>query len=97
MVDQLRALITADSFTGHKWDTGTKSGTKSRQALGPTHPDMAVSLNNLGTLLRVQGEYEAAQPLYERALAICEERLGVDHPTTRTIRANLAALRSRGA
>jgi predicted phage gp36 major capsid-like protein len=28
----------------------------------------------------------------EQALAICEARLGTDHPTTRTIRANLAAL-----
>jgi hypothetical protein len=28
----------------------------------------------------------------ERALAICEQTLGVDHPHTRTVRANLACL-----
>jgi hypothetical protein len=73
---------------------GSIAGTRAlrEQALGPMHPDTALSLNNLAGLLRAQGEYEAARPLYERALAICEDRLGIDHPTTRTIRANLAAL-----
>ncbi|HEX9374479.1 MAG TPA: hypothetical protein VF897_25915, partial [Roseiflexaceae bacterium] len=33
-----------------------------------------------------------ARPYYAQALAICEARLGAEHPTTRTIRANLATL-----
>jgi hypothetical protein len=43
-------------------------------------------------LLKDQGEYTAARPLLERALRICVERLGVDHPNTALVRRNLAAL-----
>ena len=40
------------------------------KALGPEHPDTASNLNNLASILRRQGDYAAAQPLFERALAI---------------------------
>ncbi|MGO9173473.1 MAG: tetratricopeptide repeat protein [Rhodomicrobium sp.] len=45
-------------------------------------------------LYYAQGAYERAAPLYERALAIWEKALGADHPNTKTVRANLAALRN---
>jgi tetratricopeptide (TPR) repeat protein len=32
-------------------------------ALGPDHPDVATSLNNLASLYRAQGNYDAAEPL----------------------------------
>jgi len=38
------------------------------------------------------GDYASARPLYERALAITEQALGPEHPNTRTVRTNLAAL-----
>ncbi len=50
------------------------------KALGPDHPDVAASLNNLASLYHAQGAYERAKPLYERALAIREKALGPDHP-----------------
>jgi tetratricopeptide (TPR) repeat protein len=50
------------------------------QALGPDHPDVATSLNNLALLYRAQGRYEQAAPLLKRALAIRERALGPDHP-----------------
>jgi tetratricopeptide (TPR) repeat protein len=43
-------------------------------------PDVARSLNNLAGLYYAQGRYEAAEPLYQRALAIQEQRLGPNHP-----------------
>ncbi len=52
------------------------------KALGPDHPDTALSLNNLGSLLDSMGNYIEARPYYERALAIREEALGPDHPDT---------------
>jgi Tetratricopeptide repeat len=59
----------------------------------PTAADCAATcLNNLAYLLRSQGDYATARPLFERAPAICDQCLGRDHPSTRTIRANLAAL-----
>ena len=59
---------------------------------GPEHPDTAISLNNLATLLQDQGDLAGARPLFERALAIREKQLGPDHPDTATSLAMLAAL-----
>lgn len=53
---------------------------------------MATSLNNLATLLQATHRLTEAEPLYRRALAICEESLGMEHPNTVTARENLAAL-----
>ena len=44
--------------------------------LGPEHPDVATSLDSLGNLLHVQGDYAPARVLLERALAIRERALG---------------------
>ncbi len=62
------------------------------RVLGPDHPDTAISLNNLGSLLRAQGELNAAQHLYKRALAIREHVLGPNHPDTIASRRALAEL-----
>jgi eukaryotic-like serine/threonine-protein kinase len=48
-------------------------------ALGPEHPDVATSLNGLGTVAKLRGKYEQARALYERALAIREKVLGPEH------------------
>ncbi len=56
------------------------------KALGPDHPAVATSLNNLGELYRAQGRYAQAEPLYKRALAIWEKALGPDHPSVATSR-----------
>ena len=59
---------------------------------------MSRSLNNLAELYRVQGAYERALPLFERALAIREKALGPNHPDVATSLNNLAALhRDQGA
>ena len=39
-------------------------------------------LNNLAALYQSQGKYSEAVPLYQRALAICEQELGPMHPDT---------------
>jgi Tfp pilus assembly protein PilF len=63
-----------------------------RAVLGPEHPDTATDNNNLGGLLRAQGDLAGARPYYERALAILEAKLGPDHPRTKNVRNNLAGL-----
>ena len=40
------------------------------KALGPDHPDVADSINNLAELYRAQARYADAEPLYKRSLAI---------------------------
>ena len=46
------------------------------KALGPDHPNTALSLNNLAELYRAQGQYAEAEPLYRQALAITRSVAG---------------------
>jgi tetratricopeptide (TPR) repeat protein len=68
------------------------------KALGPEHPDIAVSLSNLAGLYKASGAFEKALPLFQQALKIREKALGPDDPATATSLNNLAALYwARGA
>ncbi|KAJ1444239.1 Tetratricopeptide repeat-domain-containing protein, partial [Pelagophyceae sp. CCMP2097] len=60
--------------------------------LGPNHPDVATSLNNLASLLKKQGKLDAAEPLFRRSLEISEKQLGPNHPYFATSLNNLALL-----
>ena len=62
------------------------------QDVGPEHPDVATSLNNLAELYRTLGDYAKAEPLYKRSLAIREKALGPEHPRVPTSLNNLAGL-----
>jgi CHAT domain-containing protein len=61
--------------------------------VGPSHPDTAALLSNLGELYRNTGEYEKVEPLYQRAQLISELKLGREHPDTGRVLENLAASR----
>jgi tetratricopeptide (TPR) repeat protein len=65
------------------------------KALGPEHPNVATSLNNLARLNDEQGRYEQAELLYKRALAIQEKVLGPEHSDVATSCNNLAGLYDR--
>ena len=58
--------------------------------MGPDHPDVAVSLNNLAELYWAQSRYPDAEPLLKRSLSIREKVLGPDHPDVATALSNLA-------
>ncbi len=58
---------------------GKKALEVAEENVGPNHPDVATSLNNLAELYRTQGQYAQAEPLYKRALAIEEKALGPNH------------------
>ena len=60
--------------------------------LGPDHPDVANSLNNLAILYMDMGQYAKAEPLYQRSLKISEAKLGPDHPDVADSLNNLANL-----
>jgi Tfp pilus assembly protein PilF len=62
------------------------------KVLGPEHPDVAQSFNNLAALYHAQGRYAEAEPYCQRALAIREKVLGPEHPDVATSLNNLAAL-----
>lgn len=56
------------------------------------HSDVAYPLNNLASLYHEQGKYEQAKLLYQPALAIREQRLGLKHPDTVDTRTRYACL-----
>ena len=62
------------------------------KALGPDHPDVALSLNNLASLYEDLKRYDDAEALYKRSLAIKEKALGPDHPDLATGLNNLGHL-----
>ncbi len=62
------------------------------KALGPDHPDVATSLNNLAQLYSSQGRYAEAEPLYRRSHGIREKALGPDQPEVATSLNDLASL-----
>jgi tetratricopeptide (TPR) repeat protein len=51
-----------------------------------------ISLTNLAGLYRSTGRYAEAEPLFVRSLAISEQELGANHPSTATSLNNLAGL-----
>jgi len=61
-------------------------------AHGEGSVEYSSALNGVASLLKKQGKYEAAEPLYRCALNIYEEQLGPDHPNITTSLNNLAVL-----
>jgi tetratricopeptide (TPR) repeat protein len=62
------------------------------QVLGPSHPKVASSLNNVAILSFNQGRYAEAEPLFGRAVSIQERALGPLHPEVAASLNNLAYL-----
>jgi hypothetical protein len=58
-------------------------------ALGPLHPDLANTLNNLGVVCERADKPAEAESFYRRAHAIATAALGADHPFAATSRQNL--------
>jgi tetratricopeptide (TPR) repeat protein len=62
------------------------------KALGPDHPDVAISANNLALAYVAQGRYANAEPLYKRSLVIFEKAFSPNHANVATVLNNLAEL-----
>jgi Tfp pilus assembly protein PilF len=62
------------------------------KSLGPNHPSVATTLNNLGQVFLLQHRYAEAEPLFRRALEIREARLGKEHPDVGTTLNDYASL-----
>ena len=65
------------------------------RALGPNHPEVAQSLNNLAVVLNAMHDSVGALPLYRRSLAINEATFGPDHPEVALSLNNLAMMLSK--
>ena len=57
--------------------------------LGPLHPDLAKTLNNLGIVCEMNGNPNEAERCFRRAVTIATTALEADHPFVATSRKNL--------
>jgi hypothetical protein len=65
--------------------------------LGPLHPDLANTLNNLAVVAEKTGRFSDAETFYRRAVAIASASLPADDPMVAASRENLEAFcRARG-
>ncbi len=97
-LQEARRLL-ADSVSlrrAGKYDQAIPPGERAieirESVLGSEHPDVAASLNNLGEVFRMKGDYTRTEQLYKRALEIREKALGPEHPDAVSSLNNLAIL-----
>ena len=90
--------LVAQIAEGLRWNDRAKSSYQAaldiqRQQLGVDHPEVAKSLDNLGTFyVTHQANFEQAELLLHQALEIRQKALGHDHPETAESLVHLALL-----
>ncbi|NGX31850.1 MAG: hypothetical protein K940chlam8_01233, partial [Chlamydiae bacterium] len=60
--------------------------------LGPDHPDVATTYNNMANVYNAQGQHEKALEFSQKALTIRLAKLGNDHPSVATTYNNMAGV-----
>jgi tetratricopeptide (TPR) repeat protein len=63
-----------------------------RKLFGEEAPRLAITINNLATLLRDKGNYEEAETLFRQSLAMRRKQFGDEHPEVGTALHNLGSL-----
>ena len=76
----LARAIAAQGDTARALELTKRAVAATERALGPTHPDVAIAANMLGSVENNRGDFEAALAAFDRAIAIAEPVLGKDHP-----------------
>ena len=66
------------------------------QAYGPDHPEVAITLGNLGSVQRAQHRSKEARGSYQRAAMIFAAKLGEQHRHTTLARRLIAEISGEG-
>ena len=63
-----------------------------KKVLGPDHPLLAQSFNNLAMVYQAQGRFKDAEPLFQKSLSILEKKNDPDQKAIAEILNNLARI-----
>ncbi|MBR5493294.1 MAG: tetratricopeptide repeat-containing protein, partial [Alistipes sp.] len=63
-----------------------------KQVFGESHPDIAASYNNIGSVYDAQGDYTRALEYHQQSLAIMKQFFGESHPDIATSYNNIGAV-----
>lgn len=89
-VDAAEQAATAGDFTAAARHLHDALALQERE-LGPMHPDIASTLNNLGVVSERTGDFAEAERCYRRACEIVTAAFPAEHPFVETSRHNLEA------
>ncbi|OQU98756.1 Tetratricopeptide repeat-containing protein [Cladophialophora immunda] len=89
-MDHTSTLYTVNNLGVLYRDQG--AGSRPHVDLHQDHTSTLYTVNNLGVLYRDQGRLDAAEKMYQRALAGYEKALGVDHTSTLQTLVNMGTL-----
>jgi Protein of unknown function (DUF2914)/Tetratricopeptide repeat len=96
MLDRAERAAAAGDFVS-AYELLQRAVRRQEEDLGPLHPDLANTLNNLAVVAERTGRVSEAEPLYRRAAAIAEAAFPPDHPMVMASRQNLEDFcRARG-
>ena len=88
----LVAVISAVAVIIAAWISKPSDPSKFQQATKGSNNQAIRDRNNLGLAYHAKGEVDRAIRYFEQALAVFERRLGNEHPHTKSVRANIAAM-----
>jgi Protein of unknown function (DUF2914)/Tetratricopeptide repeat len=96
MLERAEQAATAGNFASA--DELLRNATRiQEETLGPLHPDLANTFNNLAIVAEKTGNLGDAETFYRRAVAIASASLPLDHPMVVASRENLESFcRARG-
>ena len=92
----LEISVAGLELSAGNYDAGVETATRAlelfTEALGPSHPDIAVALLGLAQAHREREQFDEALALLERALRLREDAFGPQHPDVATVIVNIGAV-----
>ena len=91
----IRSIVDAAERAAAEGDYASAEGLlreaarEQERSLGPLHPDLANTLNNLGIVCEITDKPDEAEGFFRRACDIAAASLEPDHPFVSTSRRNL--------
>src|SRR4029453_19434932 len=88
VLDSAARAASSDDYASAEWLL-REAAPLQESSLGPQHPDLASTFNNLAVVCEKQNRLAEAGEFYHRAFSIASASLDAEHPLGLTARGNL--------